>query len=136
MKEIKSCWYMGVCKLNTQNILKVPHQNRSSQVKKGNGDVKLNDCILSSCSPFNFYKMTPLFKILGSASLIHLPRLLLFDQKYSNIVKYYNLKQLFSILIYLNIVLNLMMAKLHFQHHYFSLQCDVILQKSFTLVNI
>ncbi len=99
MKEIKSCWYMGVCKLNTQKILKVPHQNRSSQVKKGNGDVILNDCILSSCSPFNFHKMTLLFKILGSASLIHLPRLLLFDQKYSNIVKYYNLKQLFSILI-------------------------------------
>ncbi len=59
----------------------------------------LNDCTLSSCSQFNFHKITPLFKILGSASLIHLPRLLLFDQKYSNIVKYYNLKQLFSILI-------------------------------------
>jgi len=67
------------------------------------------------------------------------PRLHLFDQKYSKnsiIVKYYyNLKQLFSILIYF-LKCHLFLAKLNFQHHYSSLQCHMILQKSFPYADL
>ncbi len=55
-------------------------------------------------------------------SILCSPRLHLFDQKYSknsNIVKYY-----------LSSVLK-KKSKLHFQHYYSSLQCHVIIQKSF-----
>ncbi len=59
------------------------------------------------------------------------PSLHLCDQKYSknsNIVKYYyNLKELFSISIY--IFLNVIYScdvKLYFQHHFFSFQCHMI----------
>ncbi len=55
-----------------------------------------------------------------------------FDQKYSTIEKYYcNLKEQF---FYLNIFQNVIYAcdaKLNFQHHYSSLQCRMIPQKSF-----
>ncbi len=43
--------------------------------------------------------------------------------KISTIVKYYNLK--YSILIFSDDLLS-------FQHHYFSLQCHIIIQKSFS----
>ncbi len=49
--------------------------------------------------------------------------------KNSNIVKYYyNLKELFSFLIYFKIVFISVMIKLMFQQHYSSLQCHMILQ--------
>ncbi len=42
--------------------------------------------------------------------------------------KNFNIMKNYYNLIYLNV---LMLSRLNFQHHYFSLQCHVILQKSF-----
>ncbi len=60
------------------------------------------------------------------------PRLCLFDQKYSYIVKSdFSLKiTIFCLNVYLKCNLFLWL-KLNFQHHYSSLQCHMIFQKSF-----
>ncbi len=80
---------------------------------------------------------TLLFKRLGPIKifvfegwLLCSPRLHLFDQKYSKIVKYYckNNTFLFEYLVKCNLFL---LQKLNFQHHYSSLQCNMIFRKSF-----
>ncbi len=62
------------------------------------------------------------------------PKLHLLNQKYTknrNIVKYlYNSKKLSFILIHFKMQFIPVMATLNFQHHYSSLQCHMILQKS------
>ncbi len=55
----------------------------------------------------------------------------LFDKKYSNNS---NIKYYYKVTFLLNILYNVIYfcdAKLYFQHHYSSLQCHMILQKSF-----
>ncbi len=54
------------------------------------------------------------------------------NKKYSNSVKYfYNLEELFFIWIYIVKCNVLLWSNLNFQHHYSSLQCHMVLQKSF-----
>ncbi len=48
---------------------------------------------------------------------------------------YYNLKKQFSVRIYFKIIYSCD-AKLNFQHHYSSLQCHMILQKSFLYADL
>ncbi len=48
---------------------------------------------------------------------------------------YYNLKKQFSVRIYFKIIYSCD-AKLNFQHHYSSLQCHMILQKSFIYADL
>ncbi len=93
--------------------------------------------ILSTLYDCYYCIYTLQFKGLGSArfsrSLFCTPRLNLFDQKYrknNNIVKYYNNRKVFFILIHFKMQFIPVMAKLNFQHHYSNLQCHIILQKS------
>ncbi len=79
-------------------------------------------------------------------SLFCSPRLHLFDSKYkyiknSNTVIFiwFNFLHFKITIFYLNIILNAIYscdAKLNFQHHYSSLQCHMILQKSFQYADL
>ncbi len=61
----------------------------------------------------------------------------LFDQKYSNIVTYCNLKYFFCILnIFQNVVHSCDGKATFFSSHYFSLQCHMILHKSFLYADL
>jgi len=62
-------------------------------------------------------------------NVLCLPQLPLFDQKYSNTIN--SVKLLFYIVIYSKMSFIPVMSMLNFQNHYSSLQCHMILQKSF-----